>query len=87
MSEPLVGGLRDAWAEIDRLRAFIKSLEWSGTAIVDYDGVDTECCPSCNGLEPGGTRGAWSRDYHEGHREDCALVAILAPSQHKGTDK
>lgn len=71
--------VREAWAELDRLRTFLRSLEWAGTAVIDYDGVTAACCPSCGGIKPGEE---WStlRPSEFDHRPDCEFVAALRPA-------
>ncbi len=74
--------LRQAWAEIDRLRAFIKGIEWSGFEVLYYDGAGSHACPACSGLMPG--EPDFGSDAPHGHVDNCALVAALAPPK-RGT--
>lgn len=72
--------LREAWAEADRLRAFIRSIEWNGLVVVGYDGFSAACCPSCGGLKPGAVV-EFEKDHKPSdwdHQPNCALIAALA---------
>lgn len=83
--------LRRAWAETDRVRAVLRSVEWSAFEQTDYDGVGVPCCPSCGGFKPDHELAAHyvaedsgKTQYHQGyvlgHKDGCALVAALAPA-------
>lgn len=70
------------WDELDRVRAVLKSLEWSGLEVVYYDGCTAACCPACGGFRPGEhtcDKEAQKQKSHFGHFDNCALVAALAP--------
>lgn len=64
--------LRRAWAEIDKLRTFVRSLEWSGLTVVYCDGSAADSCPSCGGIKPGEVTFD-DFEYTFGHEDDCAL--------------
>lgn len=87
MSTELV---REAWNEVERLRTFIRSVEWSGSWVTGYDGFTTPCCPSCGGLQPGEPVDDEDKDKYGpsdwGHRPECKLVAALAPGS-TGSEK
>lgn len=78
----LTDDIKASWAETDRLRALLKTLEWSGSTVVYYDGASADSCPSCGGIKPGEiVYEAYSDDSHFGHAADCELDAALAPSR------
>jgi hypothetical protein len=68
--------LKASWAEIDRLRNILKSLEWNGQEVIDYDGITAKCCPWCFGLKPGEPTYNGNR---VGHGDKCELEMALAP--------
>lgn len=85
MSETML--LREAWAENDRLRAFIRSIEWNGTSITGYDGFSTASCPACGGFKPGAI--VEDEGQHErsewGHQPSCKLIEALS-AQRQGKE-
>lgn len=76
--------LRRAWAETDRLRAFVRSIEWSSFRVLSWDGAGSAACPGCDGVKPGEPIFHDENEQFVGHRDDCPLVAALAPSQNEG---
>lgn len=54
-----------------RMMTYLKSIEWSGTKWIEFDGEQIEvcCCPCCQAL---GTD-----DSPKRHRQDCELGNIL----------
>ncbi len=69
--------------EAVRLREFIRTLEWSGSIVIDYDDITADACPSCGGIRPAEIERkeahGWGPEYF-GHKLDCKLVAILKVS-------
>jgi hypothetical protein len=82
MTNSLSDELRSAWAEIDRLREVLRSIEWSGSIDVWWDGVTAACCPACSGVKPG--EATYGTKVTFDHFEDCALHRALAPTHPLG---
>lgn len=78
MSAELSAELSRAWADTERARAILRSVEWMGVESVYWDGITAACCPSCGGIKPGEDK--YDSKTPFGHSEDCALVAALGPA-------
>lgn len=81
--------MNDGCSERARLAAcapealkLLDEIEWSGAATNSYSEVQWRACPSCGGVpsdvpEDGLSDSNDGTTWHRGHRDDCALHAVL----------